>query len=88
MELHELEYDNWREAGACADMADVEFFPTPEDLRAVRRAQAICGTCPVVDECLSYALETNQSEGIWGGLTAAERAKLRRRWLRELREAS
>ncbi len=88
MELLQIEHENWREAGACNDMADVDFFPSAEDVAAIRRAQAVCDSCPVMDECLTYALETNQSEGIWGGMTATERAKLRRRWLRELREAS
>lgn len=87
MELHELEFD-WREAGACRDMPEIDFFPASEDLTAIRRAQAVCSSCPVQDECLNYALDTNQSEGIWGGVTAVERAKLRRRLLRQLREAS
>jgi len=36
-------------------------------------AKAICATCPVREECLEYALETNQDSGIWGGLDEEQR---------------
>jgi hypothetical protein len=42
----------------------------------------------VEDDCLAYAIATNQSEGIWGATTPKERAKLRRRWLQGVRQAS
>jgi WhiB family redox-sensing transcriptional regulator len=79
----------WREAAACLEVQnEVSFFPSKEDLGGIVKAKAICATCPVADECLSWAIETNQSEGIWGGHTAKERRKLRRRWLEEVRKAS
>lgn len=79
----------WREAAACIDApADVTFFPDKEDLTGIVKAKAICATCPVADECLTWAIETNQSEGIWGGHTAKERRKLRRRWIEETKKAS
>lgn len=79
----------WREAAACLEVQDeVSFFPDKEDLGEIVKAKAICSTCPVADECLSWAIETNQSEGIWGGHTAKERRKLRRRWLEETKRAS
>ncbi len=79
----------WREAAACLDVTDeVNFFPNKEDLGGIVQAKAVCATCPVADICLSWALETNQTEGIWGGHTAKERRKLRRHWLEEVRKAS
>lgn len=79
----------WREAAACLEAAqDVTFFPDKEDLGAIVKAKAICATCPVADICLSWAIETKQSEGIWGGHTPRERRKLRRRWLEETQKAS
>jgi WhiB family transcriptional regulator, redox-sensing transcriptional regulator len=79
----------WREAAACLDAEDeVNFFPKKEDLGAIVKAKAICATCPVADICLTWAIETNQSEGIWGGHTAKERRKLRRRWMEETKKAS
>lgn len=47
------------------------------------RAAEICnGTtdgrvCPVRDTCLEFALETNQRDGVWGGMTETERHKLK-----------
>jgi WhiB family redox-sensing transcriptional regulator len=83
-DLSDLE--GWREAAACLG-SDISFFPSPEDAKAIATAKMICGGCPVADECLSYAIETNQHEGIWGGHTSRERVKLRRRWLVEIRRA-
>jgi WhiB family redox-sensing transcriptional regulator len=78
---------SWREAAACRVTA-VSFFPGPDDLEGIAAAKEICSICPVADECLSFAIETNQTEGIWGGHTPRERTKLRRRWLEEIRQAS
>lgn len=67
----------WRQRAACRD-SDVElFFPTTEEEAAAPKA--ICATCPVRDECLEWALATRQNDGVWGGLTDAERRRLRRR---------
>jgi WhiB family redox-sensing transcriptional regulator len=43
------------------------------------RAKAVCRTCPVIASCRRYALEVQEPYGVWGGLTAAERAALVRR---------
>lgn len=85
----DLEVTPWREAAACLDAGkDVTFFPEKEDLGAIVRAKAVCSTCPVADICLSWAIETNQPDGIWGGHTPKERRKLRRRWMEETQKAS
>jgi WhiB family transcriptional regulator, redox-sensing transcriptional regulator len=79
----------WREAAACLEVQDeVSFFPSKEDLVGIVKAKAVCATCPVADVCLSWSIETNQGEGIWGGHTPKERRKLRRRWLEETQKAS
>jgi len=85
IELEDLA--SWREAAACAD-SDVDFFPTSEDVKGIGEAKAVCATCPVADECLTFALETRQSEGIWGGHTPKERQKIRRKWAEQVRRAS
>lgn len=87
-EIHELYVDHWRDAAACATVQDVDFFPDPADLAAISAAKALCATCPVAGECLTWAIETNQTEGVWGGHTPRERRSLRRRWLEEIRRAS
>ncbi len=79
----------WRELAACAGRVDDLFFPTNEsDVVRVRAAKAVCGGCPVREECLVYAIETSQTEGIWGGLTSRERRHLRRKWKSGSRRAS
>ena len=44
--------------------------------RRTARAQAICQSCPVQDKCLHHAITTDTRYGIWGGATAADRARL------------
>jgi WhiB family redox-sensing transcriptional regulator len=81
-------YENWRDQAACLEVDGVDFFPDPADLAAISAAKAVCAGCPVAAECLTWAIETNQTEGIWGGHTPSERRRLKRRWLEETRRAS
>ncbi|WP_082554536.1 WhiB family transcriptional regulator [Aeromicrobium sp. Root495] len=70
----------WQESGACIDRSVEEFF-LPEGLRTVEKSDheaaaiRICGTCPVVRDCLQHALRARERYGVWGGLSADERAK-------------
>jgi WhiB family redox-sensing transcriptional regulator len=83
--------EGWRQEAACQDHDTDLFFPAgdtgPAALQIVR-AKAICGICPVKDECLSFALTFYQEYGIWGGTTEDERRVIRRRWRAERRRAS
>ena len=74
---------SWRDLAACLDVVSADydpFFADPAELRA--EAIAICATCPVRDDCLTFAVRTGQQYGIWGGqperivrrLIAADRA--------------
>ncbi len=80
---------DWRARAACSGHLHTLFFPIdgPDDT-STERARAICMSCPVSDECLEYALETNQRAGIWGGTTEDERKSLRRKWMAARRRAS
>ena len=85
----QLVAEPWRDSAACVAVTnEVSFFPDPTDLVGVSRAKAICATCPVAAECLTWAIETNQTEGIWGGHTPKERRGIRRRWMEEIKKAS
>ncbi|HEY7565342.1 MAG TPA: WhiB family transcriptional regulator [Acidimicrobiia bacterium] len=86
LDLSEL--TTWRDMAACRDTPGVDFFPSPEDVQGIAMAKAVCANCPVVEDCLAYAIETRQSEGVWGGHTTKERTKLRRKWAEEIRRAS
>lgn len=80
---------DWRERAACAGHPNQAFFPVGDgEEQVVKKAKAICAVCPVSEECLQYALETNQRFGIWAGTTEAERRSIRRKWLAARRRAS
>lgn len=84
---HEVVAD-WKTRAACADFPNELFFPAGDaDERTVERAKAICSICVVSEDCLTYALETNQRAGIWAGTTEEERRSLRRKWLAMRRRA-
>jgi WhiB family transcriptional regulator, redox-sensing transcriptional regulator len=72
----------WMADGSCRTVAPETFFPS--DGLGVIRAQKICVTCPVVDQCLEYALENHIDHGVWGGRSERER----RRILRSRRRSS
>lgn len=71
----------------CRDMDSDTFFPGHDDRLdsihiQVLDAKQICLGCPVLDACRDYALGAEEPHGIWGGMTAQERAALRgRRWV-------
>lgn len=79
---HELLWEperGWRHDAACRNLDVDVFFPAEEAEEATHEAKAICAECPVADACLEYALATNQADGVWGGLDANERRRMRRR---------
>lgn len=72
----------WRERAACLYEDPDLFFPigyTGPTLEQIDEAKAVCRRCPVVEQCLDWAVKAGQAEGIWGGVTASERRALRRR---------
>jgi WhiB family redox-sensing transcriptional regulator len=42
----------------------------------VAKAKAICGRCPVTEQCLRFALDNSIEFGIFGGKTPEERKNL------------
>ncbi len=73
---------DWRANAACRNEDPELFFPlgdTGPALLQIQDAKAVCGTCTVVSDCLTWALESGQDSGIWGGMSEAERRSLRRR---------
>ena len=69
------------EGGNCYRTEDPGFFPSTEDpdhpaVRAVK--DFYCHNCPVRDECLQWALDTQSDWGIFGGTTGLERKLMRK----------
>lgn len=54
----------WMVRGLCND-PDIE---TETFFRDATTARAICAQCPVAHECRTYAYETEEKYGIWGGV--------------------
>jgi hypothetical protein len=70
----------WQHDAACQEAADPDvFFPGKSD--SGEAAKQVCAGCPVTGECLEFALATmpaaDRDHGVYGGLTPAERARLR-----------
>lgn len=68
---------SWVEQAACRGSAVGWFFP--RDAERVNAQRAVCARCPVREECLDYALATNEKYGVWGGMSVKERKSLRRK---------
>lgn len=64
----------WRDRAACAegDLPDLWFSDHGDD---INEARAICGRCPVRDDCLAEAMKVDE-DGIWGGLNRDQRRRL------------
>lgn len=54
------------------------WWPDAKGGEDVTYALSLCSSCPVTDECLSYAVEHGEKLGIWGGLMPEQRTKLRK----------
>lgn len=64
----------WMEDAICKNYPPAVFFP--EDGVGVDRARRICIGCPVVKECLEYALAEHINHGVWGGTSERERRRI------------
>lgn len=67
---------SWVEAAACRG-SEPELFH-PDRGASTASAKAVCAGCPVIDECLAWALDTTQKYGVWGGTSEKERRIMRR----------
>lgn len=65
----------WVAKAKCVD-ADPETF-YPDKGQPATAAKEVCAGCPVIEECLDYAMANNERFGVWGGLSEPERKKLR-----------
>lgn len=78
--------DAWRGRALCAGMPTEVFFQPEPQGRGDRKnapdphakARAICERCPVIAECLTWAMERGEY-GWWGGTTEMQRAALKRK---------
>ncbi|MCA1844990.1 MAG: WhiB family transcriptional regulator [Actinobacteria bacterium] len=71
---------SWSDEAACRGMDPAIFYPVARPRGRNARydadwepARDVCEGCPVSEQCLSYAMERPEREGMWGGLTPDER---------------
>lgn len=74
---------DWMDRANCKGVNTDVFFPSaPQRVpakvreRAEADAKQVCRACEVRAECLEYARRTEQTHGIWGGLSPRERRRL------------
>ena len=93
----------WQDRARCLNQNTELFYP-PRRKEVYQeyadQARAFCygrtedeGLCPVIIECLLFALKNDEVHGIWGGLSSRERSGLRTRnvlpkWIRNYDEES
>jgi WhiB family redox-sensing transcriptional regulator len=83
----------WQESANCRG-EDLNLFFGDDGERGAdriireRKAKQVCAGCPVMAECLAEALREPAQFGVWGGLSADERAAQRRSILRRKRPAA
>ncbi|MET9427910.1 MULTISPECIES: WhiB family transcriptional regulator [unclassified Streptomyces] len=73
---------DWRHNAVCREEDPDLFFPignTGLALLQIEEARTVCRRCPVMEQCLQWALESGQEHGVWGGLSEDERRALKRR---------
>lgn len=66
---------NWRAEAACKGTPTSEFFP--EGKRKVSaEVKALCASCTVRQECLTFAVTEHIQFGVWGGIGIRKRRAL------------
>jgi WhiB family redox-sensing transcriptional regulator len=71
----------WRDRAICRDEDPELFFAVGNSgpaLLQIADAKTVCRRCPVVSDCLAWALDTGQESGVAGGLSEDERRALKR----------
>lgn len=75
----------WAKHGLCVGLDPAPWYPSRGRGRSNigHQAKAICAACPVAKQCLTFAVSTNETHGIWGGCGEPKRRALRRLWLND-----
>ncbi|WP_375491962.1 WhiB family transcriptional regulator [uncultured Jatrophihabitans sp.] len=72
---------DWQARAACRGSDTANFYHPenergPSRARRERQAKSICSRCPVIDNCLRWALAAREPYGVWGGRSVDEREML------------
>ena len=76
-------YPEWVKDASCAGMDDSIFFGNKEahvrpalTVSEIKRAKGICASCPVSDDCFSFAIKNRERYGIWAGTSGRTRNRI------------
>ena len=61
----------------CAQTDQSFFFPDKSDNSDAAIARSICALCMHKQECLDWAIATNEEFGIWGGASPRQRRRIK-----------
>lgn len=69
---------DWMDDALCAEIGTEMFFPEEGNPHGVNYAHGkqVCAACPVAMQCLEYALDNEIAEGLWGGVSPRDRARM------------
>lgn len=71
---------NWLDEAACLGQGTDLFYSdtvyTAETKKIIAKAKMFCKSCPVVADCLQYAINNDERFGVWGSFSAKERSSI------------
>lgn len=73
-----LRVGHWHTDALCRPGSGVDpnwWFPDAAHPDMADVAIGICQSCPVIDECLTFAITNQETSGIWGGKTPEQRRR-------------
>lgn len=75
-----MKYPDFDGSQACAEIGTEVFFPPPDGYGNVlsREAKKICASCSFLVPCGEWALRHAEPYGIYGGMTVADRNRIRK----------
>lgn len=65
------------EVPPCTNYPDLFFPEGAAGFGDVRAAQKLCKKCPIQLQCAIYGVQAEEEHGVWGGLSAHDRRKLK-----------
>lgn len=70
---------HWMDDASCRQASAALFFPQQgrSGVGQMRRAKAVCSRCPVLAQCLEWAVADPSLHGILGGMSERERRAVR-----------
>jgi WhiB family redox-sensing transcriptional regulator len=74
IDLTDTHETTWTNKASCKGLTHLMFPKEHKDITYIKQARLICKTCPVIEQCLDYALEFPAADmhGVWAGLTSRQ----------------